>query len=544
MLEYEELRIRVRKVGARRYLVLANGPATAADIVTLDQDPAGYRAAFDHLIDVELGMAPQGDGNVTALLRKLGRDVFGALFSPHLADCVGRALGHARVGGRDLRLRFDLPPELAELPVEAITSPADQPGQTLALGGYSLARTLRGSPPGARLLDADSDPGPVHLLVAVAPRGGELGSIEVDSELARLREQLRPEPAVHLEVIQDVTRGHLERWLDKHADSPAAVLLMAHGWYDGDGGQGVVRLEGGDGDPVPGMVLGGMLAQARRLRLVVLSLCDGASSSRSEPFSGLAQALIGCGVPAVVAMRNRVTDTAAGLFTPDLLTAVAQNKTIDEAVRLARRHIAEIPGHTSAEWATPTLFLHEACHSGWLFKVTEVGDGDPADPLREGADALRRLRNPGPQVRPATLLDAARFLRAQGQWADLLDVAQTRLRSGRLAELSQLRGEAQVELAWTAAERLCALLADDVATAEVDGAARVLAWPGRQGTRRRPGGRGGGRPPPVRAHVTGLAGGRRRGLGGRGGLLRPGARGAAPRVPGRAGPARRRGERA
>ena len=60
MLGYDELRIRVRKVGTRRYLVLANGPACAAEVVVPDRDPAEYRRTFERLISMELGTEPTG----------------------------------------------------------------------------------------------------------------------------------------------------------------------------------------------------------------------------------------------------------------------------------------------------------------------------------------------------------------------------------------------------------------------------------------------------------------------------------------------------
>ena len=112
MLGYDELRIRVRKVGTRRYLVLANGPACAAEVVVLDRDPAEYRRTFERLISMELGTEPTGGRPVVPQLRQLGREVFALLFPDAVARCLAES--RARVSARPdraLRLRFDLPPD-------------------------------------------------------------------------------------------------------------------------------------------------------------------------------------------------------------------------------------------------------------------------------------------------------------------------------------------------------------------------------------------------------------------------------------------------
>ncbi|HYS40693.1 MAG TPA: hypothetical protein VEO01_34195, partial [Pseudonocardiaceae bacterium] len=117
MLEYEELRIRVRQVGPGRYLVLANGPAAAADVITVDPDLATHRDQLNNLIQIELGHEPMGAEHVTTSLRDLGRQVYDLLLSGPIADCVEESQRRVRRQDqeRGLRLRFDLPPELRDL---------------------------------------------------------------------------------------------------------------------------------------------------------------------------------------------------------------------------------------------------------------------------------------------------------------------------------------------------------------------------------------------------------------------------------------------
>lgn len=490
MLAHEELRIRIRPIGTSRYLVTANGPATAAEVIAVDGEPAAFRDQWDQLISAELGLAPMGEQHTVAQLRGLGRGVFRLLFGERgegIGACVGLALEQAQ-GMRPahgLRLRFDLPEELRDLPLETLCAPPGQPQQSLALHpGYSVVRSLPGGPLGQRLPEPTDEPSLIRLLVACAsPVDEGLPPLRPDAEVTALRQEL-PEVAVRTTVLERATRKSLETALGAHSPLPTALLLIAHGTYDDDLGKGVVALEteGGGVDRVPADLLSGMLLKAPGLRLVALNLCSGADSSLAEPFSGLAQALIGGGVPAVVAMRGRVSDVSAGQFSPELFKGLAANRTIDEAMGAARRRISHLPGHTAVEWATPALFLHESCRQGWLFKAREVRDdgGAVPDPLREGAEALRAFQRPVGHVDSTVLIGAARFQRDLGQWAQVQRTLRAETRQFE-DEQRRLRAEAAFELAWEELEALCALLAAEEGSAAVDEQFEALrdALPGR-----------------------------------------------------------------
>ncbi|GAB2869210.1 hypothetical protein GCM10027074_41120 [Streptomyces deserti] len=484
-MEYEELRFRVRPVGVRRHVLTVSGPGGAADVLTLDGRPEEYRERWERLIEAELGHAPLGDQDPAARLRDLGRDVFGLLLGKQAEACLRGAQAYVRrmVPERGLRLRFDLPPALRGLPLEALCAPATEPGQSPAFhDGLSLVRSLPGGPIGARLPGPADEPSKIRLLVAHASPVGEapvpVGGDEVEALLTKLSEF-----TVDTVMVRRATREALEAALSRPSDLPTAVLLIAHGSYDTRRGTGLVHLEapGGGSDFVPADLLSGMLLRAARLRLVVLNLCSGADSSHTEPFSGLAQALIGGGVPAVVAMHGRVSDRSAGLFGPALLKGIAANQTIDEAMAGARRHISYQPGHTATEWATPALFLHEECRHGWLFKAREVRDEEAdrsgrraRDPLQRGAAALEAYENPTGNVGSDLLIEAARFQRLRRKWQQVRSILANETQ--RYQEVQRLlRTEAGYELAWPKVQRLCELLAAEQAVAAAHALAQVRA---------------------------------------------------------------------
>ncbi|GAA4744742.1 CHAT domain-containing protein [Actinomycetospora chibensis] len=472
-MEFDELRVRLRRIGTARYLALVNGSAQAATVLPIGEEPAQLRAEFGQLLNIEVGAEPAGPTDVGERLRSLGRAIFDLLFDEALRGCLNKALNAAQARSQGLRLRFDLPPELADLPLEALRSSPDRAEQTLALNAsLSVARSVAGETSGQRLPTADEPPDFIHLLVAVAsPAERSLTPLDASREMEALHAAL-PDLAVRIDVMEHTTRRALASWLSSHSDRPTAVLLIAHGRYDEERAEGLVLLEAEDGttDEVSGHLLSGILIRAQRLRLVVLNLCFGARSSAAEPFSGLAQSLIGRGLPAVVGMNGLVTDRAAATFGPRLLEGLCINRTIDEAMTAARQHIVDMPRHTRVEWVTPTLFLHGACGHGWLFKARQVHDTDDEvhDFLRQGAHAVAQLEKPG-NVKRAVALAAARYKLACYDWAGV-----QRLVSGLGAhpEAAFLLTQANLELAWSGVERLCAVLAaedgTDKATAALD----------------------------------------------------------------------------
>lgn len=83
--------------------------------------------------------------------------------------------------------------------------------------------------------------------------------------------------------------------------------------------------------------------------------CHGARAAADDAFDGMAQHLLSRGVPAVVAMRTAISDTAAVSFAAVLYRALAAGSTIEAAVVAARRRLSL--GRHRGEWATPALYL-------------------------------------------------------------------------------------------------------------------------------------------------------------------------------------------
>ena len=65
--------------------------------------------------------------------------------------------------------------------------------------------------------------------------------------------------------------------------------------------------------------LGTILHDHESLRVAVLNACEGARTSRNDPFAGSAQSLVQQGIPAVIAMQFEIADDVASRFAQRVL---------------------------------------------------------------------------------------------------------------------------------------------------------------------------------------------------------------------------------
>jgi hypothetical protein len=142
--------------------------------------------------------------------------------------------------------------------------------------------------------------------------------------------------------------------------------FVGHGAFDEATQDGLLLMEDeeGRGRAVSAQDLGVLLHDHHSLRLVVLNSCEGARTSRVDPFAGSAQSLVQQGIPAVVAMQFEISDEAAIAIGHEFYAALAADYPVDAALAEARK--AAFTGG-GAEWGIPVLYLRAA--DGRIFGV-------------------------------------------------------------------------------------------------------------------------------------------------------------------------------
>ena len=299
-------------------------------------------------------------------VREFGSKLFQATMSGDVGGAYRASLSWANREGAGLRIRLRLSdaPDLVDIPWEFLFDPLERRFVALSVDS-----------PIVRFLDV---PGttkpfelvpPVRVLVIIASPS-DFEPLQVEAEWARLKEavsEIEARGQIVLERLSHPTLAELQRALrrDYHV-----LHFIGHGGFDATSQDGLLVFEddNGRGSEVSATYLSTLLHDADSLRLAVLNACDGARSSRTDPFAGVAQSLLQQGVPAVVAMQFEITDDAAITFAREFYGAFADGYSIEASVGEARKSI--FAGQNDSEWGTPVLYLRSI--EGPIFRIAPL----------------------------------------------------------------------------------------------------------------------------------------------------------------------------
>jgi hypothetical protein len=277
-----------------------------------------------------------------------------------------------------LRLRLDTgAPELHRLPWELLRIPApgpDTPAHDLAAAvATPFSRYLAGKwRPGNPIVQR-----PIKILVAIANPPGlagyDLQPVEEDVE-QKLIQAAGEGLAVELaELKGSFTLSDLERELKKGYH---ILYFVGHGSFIKEEDQAILFMAGPgkEGKQIadePALVnetqFRDMLArldegEQNPLRLIYLSSCQTATRSTADAFRGFAPALVQAGIPAVLAMQEKVPVDTAQAFARTFFGQLLQHGQVDLAANEAR---AALMTGDYLGAAIPVLFMR--LRGGLLF---------------------------------------------------------------------------------------------------------------------------------------------------------------------------------
>ena len=284
-------------------------------------------------------------------VKEYGRRLGDALLSGDVGRAFRESLTTATGQGRDLRLRLrlDAVPDLDPVPWEYLYDSR--------LGRFL---TLSQETPIVRLLDSLERPPVVHVdaplrVLVMISSPSDMPELAVDRErelLTATTGDLVKGGRLSVTVLEDATLTGLQRAL---LDDFHVFHFIGHGGFDQQAQEGVLVLEREDGTAhrVSGARLGTLLHDARTMQLAVLNACEGARTSGRDAFSGVGQALVRQGLPAVVAMQTEISDRAALVFSHEFYYFLTRGLGIDAAICEVRKAMAV--SDEASEWGTAVL---------------------------------------------------------------------------------------------------------------------------------------------------------------------------------------------
>ena len=295
-----------------------------------------------------------------------GAELFKAVFDKDVGRAFKFSVEAAKKDGFELRLRLRLgDDELSKLPWEYLYD-ADG-GGFVALSGIPIIRYVE-LPKPVRNLGARP---PLQVLVVAASPKDE-PELDIEEEwqiLQKALKELEDKNTLKLTRLTKPTFKSLETELSAKKIRKQYHILhfIGHGNLDQESGQGNLIFENEDGNShsVNSEQLGYILDSHNSLKLVFLNACKGASF-KGDPFSSVARALVKKGIPAVVAMQFRITDSSAIILAQRFYQALAEGVDADTALATARRAVyVQDKYEKNFEWGTPVLFMRSP--DGQLF---------------------------------------------------------------------------------------------------------------------------------------------------------------------------------
>jgi formylglycine-generating enzyme required for sulfatase activity len=307
-------------------------------------------------------------------VKQCGESLFDAVFAGDVYTCFAMSREWARDHSKGLRIRLHIEvPEFHDYPWELLYNSKTK--QFLALSNDTpIVRYFELPFPEHPILVEM----PIKILVMIASPEG-FPALNVDAEWNRLEnafEALIQRGLVKLERLQRPTLGELQKALRR--DQFHIFHFIGHGKFVVHTQDGVLLMEDeltGRGRPVSGQYLGVLLHDHQWLRMVVLNACEGARTSQSDPYAGVAQTLVQQGVPAVVAMQFPIFEEAAIEFAHEFYGAIADGLPVDASISEARKAIFTTGNET--EWATPVLFMNAP--DGRIFNLKPAQKTLPLD---------------------------------------------------------------------------------------------------------------------------------------------------------------------
>ncbi len=258
-------------------------------------------------------------------------------------------------------LEIQEPKPIVELPIRmlvAVSNPKDLPEGMAAVDVVEEIETLRKSVAGlvkSKKLQVRIMPGLTGLPDDLRLQLAKDGMIVLDGpvNLASLQSNLARAHLFHF-----VGHGMFRRKSESGEGHGALYLEKP------DGGWEAVR----DDEIVSTLVALGSLPQC-----IFLTACESArrETGAESPFVGLGPKLVQAGVPAVVAMQDRVGMESARVFEAEFYSHLSEHGEVDRALNQARLQVLD---KKLSDWDTAVLFMR--IRNGRLFgKEAEAGAG-------------------------------------------------------------------------------------------------------------------------------------------------------------------------
>ncbi|NES03855.1 MAG: CHAT domain-containing protein [Okeania sp. SIO2F4] len=298
---------------------------------------------------------------VSPSLVALGQEMYQELFKDTLRDSWSCAQGIAHNRGEVLQLRLGTKDRrISSLPWEVLHV-ADRPlatGTDIVFSRYQPNTCLRKS---TRILTPEE---PLKILMAIAAPTDK-DSLQLEKEYEALQEELQKNSGatqIHLDILRQPGREELTQKLEQGRYQ--VFHYAGHSTWGISGGEiSLVSNITGLTESLSGKDLAGLLVN-NGIQMAVFNSCRGAYNHVVHPTDegaeiNLAEAMVKRGLPAVLAMAERIPDEVSLILTRLFYRNLNQGYPIDLSLNRARQGLISAYGSHELYWALPVVYLHQ-----------------------------------------------------------------------------------------------------------------------------------------------------------------------------------------
>jgi CHAT domain len=324
----------------------------------------GRRRITDRNPDLKIGTSPFGGYLFHALIGAATWKWIRDIAADQRAQCIELALSWNNRDANLNRLNWEMMHDGQGFLA------AGRPGVTIAI--TRLVAGTRGDTWEPRQVEF-----PPRILFVVGTTLNDPSIRPAAEFLGLLRELQESGRRIRARVLEKARPRELERVISVFR--PDVIHFICHGNWDRSSGRGYLELApddpNGDRTRHADQLYAAMTVGALPPPLVVLSACRTGSAEAPPPdvlegahdLAPLATELVSLGVPLVLGMAGRVSDTACRLFTRQFGDALVRGESLVVATAEARRATVSQgrSADESVDWAFPALFAAEQVDPGF-----------------------------------------------------------------------------------------------------------------------------------------------------------------------------------
>ncbi|TVQ42733.1 MAG: CHAT domain-containing protein [Gloeocapsa sp. DLM2.Bin57] len=286
----------------------------------------------------------------TRLMQQFGVNLWEWLWSGDIRRSLEQNQSFALGLQASLRIRLDIrDPDLIPIPWEIMLPSTSRPA--ISVNQQILFSRISSDVGILRL--KDKIPEKLKILLVL----GEKETFSLQEDEAEILKNIfqAASSTAEIDILLQPSTKKLIRTLDNGDYN--LFFYGGHGEKTPEGGLLYLRSD----TTINGIELAQVLVR-NQVTLTVFNACWSAQPDQEEGVmierSSLAEVLLHYGIPAVLGMRDTITNEEALTFIEAFSGAIAIGKTIDEGVRIARQQLLTIYKFNQPTWTLPILYLH------------------------------------------------------------------------------------------------------------------------------------------------------------------------------------------